>query len=175
MNTATPSTPVLTPFTIAIIVVLVVAALLVIWVASRGRLLPGEHVFRASRWTRGNRLFPSQVVITPASVTLYKPQWVGKLEESIHMAHVSSITIDTHVLFSDVTIETSGGRDPVICHGHTKGDAVEMKKVIEDFQSDLYRGVRPDDRVSPPAPGAPPTGKPPVAPQAPPGRQVPLG
>ena len=45
--------------------------------------------------------------------------------------------------FADVTIETSGGQDPVICHGHLKGDAVEMKRVIEEFQSALYSGKSP--------------------------------
>jgi hypothetical protein len=109
------------------------------WVGRKGRMLPGEHVFRASRWSRGNRLFPAQVVITPSSLTLYRPQWIGKLEESIHMAHIASIKIDTHVVFADVTVETSGGQDPVICHGHTKGDAVEIKDVIEKFQSEYYR------------------------------------
>jgi hypothetical protein len=82
-------------------------------------------------------------VITPASLTLYKPQWIGKFEESIHMAHIASIKIDTHVLFSDISIETSGGQDPVVSHGHTKGDAVEMKRVIESFQSDYYKAAAP--------------------------------
>ena len=82
-------------------------------------------------------------MITPASLTLYKPQWIGKFEESIHMAHIASIKIDTHVLFSDISIETSGGQDPVVSHGHTKGDAVEMKRVIESFQSDYYKAAAP--------------------------------
>jgi len=128
-----------------------VLLIVLIVIVRKGLLLPGDHVFRASRWSKGNRIFPSQVIITPASVTLYRPQFIGKLEESIHMAHVSSITIDTHVLFADVTIETSGGRDPVICYGHTKGDAVEIKNVIEKFQSDYYRRTE----APPPVPAKP--------------------
>jgi hypothetical protein len=119
--------------------VLVLLVLLAIVVVRKGRMMPGPHVFRASRLSRGNRVFPAQVIITPSSLTLYRPQWIGKLEESIHMAHIASIKIDTHVFFADITVETSGGQDPVICHGHSKGDAVEMKKVIEEFQSDYYR------------------------------------
>jgi hypothetical protein len=115
--------------------------LIVIFVALRkGRPLGGEHVFRASRWSRGNRLFPTQVMITPQSVTHYTPQWIGKLEKSIHMAHVASINIDTNLLFSDVVIETTGGHQPVRCHGHTRGDAVKMKQLIEQFQSEYYKG-----------------------------------
>jgi hypothetical protein len=117
----------------------VVLALLVLVVIRKGRRVPGEHVFRASRWSRGNHLFPPQVVLTPESITLYQAQWIGKQEESIHMAHVASIKIDTNIVFSDVYIETTGGRNPIVCHGHTKGDAVEMKRVIEQFQSAQYK------------------------------------
>jgi hypothetical protein len=121
------------------IIVGVLFVAIVAFVLRKGRKLAGDHVFRASRWSRNNRLFPAQVMITATSVTLYRPQWIGKLEESIHMAHVASIRIDTHLVFSDVFIETSGGQDPIVCHGHTKGDAREMKSLIEKFQSDLYR------------------------------------
>src|SRR5579862_6474538 len=116
-----------------------IAALLVVWIARKGRLHPGPHVFKASRMSRGNRLFPAQVAISPTSLTLYRPQWIGKFEESIHMAHIASIKIDTHMIFADVTIETSGGQDPVVSHGHTKGDAVRMKDVVEKYQSEYYK------------------------------------
>jgi hypothetical protein len=116
-----------------------VLALLVAWVVARGRPIAGEHVFRASRWSRGNRLFPTQVAITPGSVTHYTPQWVGRREQSIHMAHVSSVEIDTNLFFANIVIETSGGSEPVRCHGHRKRDAVEMKRLINQFQSNYYK------------------------------------
>jgi hypothetical protein len=59
------------------------------------------------------------------------------------MAHIASVKIDTRMLFSDVLIETSGGTDPIRCHGHGKGDAVTMKNLIERYQTDYYRGARP--------------------------------
>ena len=95
--------------------------------------------FRASRVSAGNRLFPTQVLITPTSVVQFTPQWIGKQEETIHMAHVSSVKIDTGILFSDVLIETSGGSHPIRCYGHRKGDAVRMKALIERYQTDYYR------------------------------------
>ena len=117
----------------------VVMALFVVAVAAKGRRLAGEHVFRASRWSRGNHLFPTQVAITPANVTHYTPEWFGRREQSIHMAHVASVEIDTNLFFSNVIIETSGGSEPVRCHGHRKRDAVEMKRLINQFQSAYYR------------------------------------
>lgn len=119
-----------------------VAAVLMVLVWARGRQLPGEHVFRASRWSRGNHLFPTQVAITPSSVVHYTPEWFGRREQSIHMAHVASVEIDTNLFFSNVVIETSGGSEPVRCHGHRKRDAVEMKRLINQFQSEYYGPTR---------------------------------
>ena len=56
-----------------------VLALLGGWIAMRGRTMPGDRVFRASRWSRGNHLFPTQVAITPSNVVHYTPQWFGKI------------------------------------------------------------------------------------------------
>jgi hypothetical protein len=116
----------------------VAVGLLAWWIGTRGRRLAGEHVFRASRWSRGNHLFPTQVAITPTSVVHYTPQWFGRREQSIHMAHVASVEIDTNLFFSNVLIETSGGSEPVRCHGHRKRDALEMKRLINQFQSEYY-------------------------------------
>jgi hypothetical protein len=124
----------------ATVIVVAVAAVIV----ARGRRLPGEHVFRASRWSRGNRLFPTQVAITPHAVVHYTPEVVGRREQSIHIAHVSSVSINTNLLFSDVIIETSGGSAPIRCHGHRKKDAVRMKALIEQYQTGYYRQASKD-------------------------------
>ena len=116
-----------------------VLVLLGAWIWMRGRPIAGDRVFRASRWSRGNHLFPTQVALTPSSVVHYTPEWFGRREHSIHMAHVASVEIDTNLFFSNVVIETSGGSDPVRCHGHRKRDAIEMKRLISEFQSAYYR------------------------------------
>ena len=113
----------------------------IVW--RKGRPFAAGDVFRASRLSAGNHLFPTQVLIAPTSVVQYKPRWIGREEETIHMAHVASVRINTGLLFSDLLIETSGGTDPVACHGHRKGDAVRMKTLIEQYQTDYYRGGRP--------------------------------
>jgi hypothetical protein len=105
----------------------------------KGRRLPGAHVFRASRLSRGNLMFPTQVAVTPTSIVHYTPELVGGREQSMHLAHVASVMIDRNLFFADVMIESSGGASPVRCHGHRKSDALEMKRLIEQFQSDHYR------------------------------------
>ena len=131
---------------IAVAVLLVAAAVLgFFW--SKGRLMAGDHVFRASRLSRGNLLFPTQVGVTPTSIIHFTPEFFGAREQSIHLAHVASVLIDRNLFFADVMIESSGGASPVRCHGHRKADAVAMKRLIEQFQSQHYR-----------APGPPPAG-----------------
>jgi hypothetical protein len=116
-------------------------AAIVLWIIWRkGRPFAAGSVFRASRLSAGNHLFPTQVLITASSVVQYTPRWIGRQEESINMAHVASVRIDTRLILSDVYIETSGGSDPIKCHGHRKGDAVAMKNLIERYQTEYYRG-----------------------------------
>jgi hypothetical protein len=106
----------------------------------KGRPFAPGDVFRSSRLSKGSRLFPTQVLISPTSVIHYTPHWIGKQEESIHLAHVASVKIDTGFMLSNVLIETTGGASPIRCHGHHKGDAVRMKALIEQYQNEYYRG-----------------------------------
>ena len=122
----------------ALVIAAIGVALAVFW-WWKGQPFAGGDVFRASRLSQGNRLFPTQVLITPTSVVHYTPELVGRKEHSIHIAHVASVSIDTNLLFSNVIIETSGGATPVTCHGHRKGDAVRMKQLIEQYQTHYYR------------------------------------
>lgn len=116
------------------------AAVIGVWLLLRkSRPMPGPHVFVASHLSRGNRLFPTQVKITPTSVIHYTPQWLGQLEQSINIAHVASVKIDTNLLFADVCIETTGGHNAIHCRGHRKGDALAIKSLIERFQTEYYR------------------------------------
>ena len=115
-------------------VVLVFVLVLAASAAKNRRFHPGD-VFVASRLSRGNRVFPTQVAVTPTSVVQFKPQWLGRQEHSIHISHVSSVSVDTGLLLSDVIIETSGGSEAIRCHGHHKGDAIRMKQLIEQYQT----------------------------------------
>jgi hypothetical protein len=126
---------------LAALAAFVLILLFTIW--RKGRPFAPGDVFRASRLSRGNRLFPTQVLITPASVVHYTPEWFGRLEHSMHMAHVASVRIDTNLMFSDLYIETTGGASPIRCHGHKKSDAVRMKTLIEQYQTEYYKGRGP--------------------------------
>jgi hypothetical protein len=130
-----------------------ILAVVVVWLWQKGKPFSTGDVFRASRISAGNHLFPTQILITPSSVVQYTPRWVGKREETIHMAHIASVKIDTGMLLANVLIETSGGASPIECHGHRKGDAVRMKTLIERWQTAYYRGgERPGAQADAPRP-----------------------
>jgi hypothetical protein len=135
-------------WTVAGLIAVLAIVVYVVWRKSRP-FAPGT-VFRASRLSTGNHLFPTQVLISPTSVVHYTPQWFGRLEHSIHMAHVASVRIDTNLMFSDLYVETTGGASPIRCHGHKKADAVRMQQLIEQYQTDYFRGR--DTAGTPPAP-----------------------
>jgi hypothetical protein len=146
-------TAVATPLLIAAIVLLAIVAVVMLIVWRKGRPFMTGDVFRASRLSGGNHLFPTQVAITPTSVVHYTPKWVGRLEHSIHMAHVASVRVITKLFFSDVFIETTGGVSPIHCKGHSKSDAIRMKDLIERYQSDYYRRDQSTQAPPPPANG----------------------
>lgn len=135
----------------AIAALVILLAVFILIVVRKSRPFAPGAVFRASRWSTGNRLFPTQVLVSPLSVIHYTPQWFGRLEHSIHMAHVASVRVDTKMLFSDVYVETTGGASPIRCHGHRKGDAARIQQLIEQYQTEYYSGrqgtVVPDPRV----------------------------
>ena len=117
-------------------------AVLAVYFWMKGRPIPGTHVFRASRFSRGNFWFPKQVSVTETSVIQYTPELFGGREQSMHLAHVASVLIDRNLFFADVILESSGGASPVRCNGHRKADALEIKRLIDEFQSRHYRGQR---------------------------------
>ncbi len=92
-------------------------------------------VYRASRWTRGNRLWPTQVAVFPSRVVRYTPRLVGHFEETIGIGQVASVSVDAGFVFGAVIIETSGGSQPIRCHGHWKKDAEEIRRRIADAQA----------------------------------------
>ena len=130
------------PLTLALAGVAVAVVAVVSFLLGKSRRLHGDHVFVASRLSPGNRMFPTQVKLTPTSVVHHTPQWIGRLEQSINIAHVASVKVDTNLLFADVCIETTGGHNAIHCRGHHKRDAIAMKELIERFQTDYYRNQK---------------------------------
>jgi hypothetical protein len=91
--------------------------------------------FQASRWTKGNFLFPTVIEVNDKAVVRRKRRWFSVDEITINLSKVASVHIKTGLIWADVLIESSGGTDPLSSHGHRKGEARRIKDLIEDYQS----------------------------------------
>jgi hypothetical protein len=95
------------------------------------------HRFQASRLTRGNLVFPTVLEVSDRHVTRIKPSLAGRIEESISLRQVSSVTVSQGVMFADVVVHSAGGTDPLRSHGHSNADASRFKELIEEFQTNI--------------------------------------
>src|SRR5437016_6979089 len=100
--------------------------------------MPSE-IFQASRWTRGNLLFPTYIEVSDKAVSRRKRSWLRLDEMSMSLSKVASVHIKTGLIWSDILIESSGGTDPISSHGHRKEDARRIKELIENAQSELAK------------------------------------
>jgi hypothetical protein len=94
--------------------------------------------FQASRWTRGNFLFPTVIEVTDKSVVRHKRSWFSKDEISISIAKIASVHIKTGIIWADILIESTGGSDPLKSHGHKKADARRIREMVETLQGDSH-------------------------------------
>ena len=106
--------------------------------------MPSE-VFRASRWTKGNFLFPTTLEVSDKGITRRKRSWFSQDEMNIAISKVASVHIKTGMIWSEILIESSGGTDPLTSHGHSKGDAQRIKELVENAQAALAN--RPPDQA----------------------------
>jgi hypothetical protein len=104
-----------------------------------------SETFQASRWTRGNFLFPTVIEITDVAVIRRKRSWFQKDEMSISITKVASVHIKTGIIWSDILIESTGGTDPMKSHGHSKADAIRIRDLVQAAQGTL--GVQSQDKV----------------------------
>ena len=93
--------------------------------------------FRASRFTSGNHLFPTRINVGPERVLRIKPKLFGSTEESIPISKVASVQISTGMIWSDIRIDSAGGTNPILSHGHSKKDAEKIRDLIEHYQQSL--------------------------------------
>jgi hypothetical protein len=92
------------------------------------------YIFKASRWTRGNHLFRTIIEITENSIIRHKRNLFHRDEISISLSKVASVHVKTGIFWADIIIESTGGTDPLLSHGHTKGDARRIKDLVMNAQ-----------------------------------------
>jgi hypothetical protein len=75
------------------------------------------------------------VAVFPNRVVRWTPRLFGHFEETIATDQVASVSVDAGLVFGDVIIETTGGSQPIRCHGHRRRDAEEIRRRITEAQA----------------------------------------
>lgn len=95
-----------------------------------------DKQYTSSRLTSGNLLFPDRVIVADDGIHFIKNRFFGSDEEIISYGKIASVKVNSGILFANLTVETSGGSQPIFINGLPKNDAQEIKDAIRHYQTE---------------------------------------
>jgi len=93
-----------------------------------------KKTYWSSRWSSGNLFFRDRLTLAQDGITFRKGAMFSSNEEHINYRAIASIRVANGVFLSNVTVETSGGTQPVFINGLWKSDAKEIQDLIRAYQ-----------------------------------------
>jgi hypothetical protein len=96
--------------------------------------LAERKVYRSSRWSSGNFFFPDRLTLAADGLHFRKGALFGSQEEHINYRAIASLRVENGIFLSDLTIETSGGSQPVHINGLWKSAAREIQAGVQAAQ-----------------------------------------
>jgi hypothetical protein len=93
-----------------------------------------EKLYHSSRWSAHNHLFPDSLRLARDGLVFRKGRFFGSSEEHINYRAVASLRVKNGIFFSTLSIETSGGSQPVYINGLWKSDAREIQDILRECQ-----------------------------------------
>lgn len=91
-----------------------------------------SYHFSASRISGdGNSVFPDEIIIDDKCFTYRKQKLVGSKETKIDFNAIACVSIDKHLLFADIIIETRGGMT-IRANGFSKNDAERIVELLHE-------------------------------------------
>lgn len=101
--------------------------------AARADPLP-EATFKSSRWSAGNLFFPDSLTLASDGMLFRKRGLIGSREEHINYKAVASVRVKNGLFLANLSIETSGGSQPIFINGLWKSDAQQVQNLIRAYQ-----------------------------------------
>jgi hypothetical protein len=98
-----------------------------------------EKTYRSNRWTAGNTLFPDSLVLVSDGIVFRKGRIFGSNEQHINYKAIASLHITNGIFFSTISIETSGGSQPIVINGLWKSEAKEIQAALNQLQRQAKR------------------------------------
>lgn len=93
-----------------------------------------KKTYWSSRWSSGNLFFRDRLTLAEDGITFRKGAMFSSNEEHINYRAVASIRVNNGIFLSNVTVETSGGTQPIFINGLWKSDAKELQDFIRLYQ-----------------------------------------
>ena len=88
------------------------------------------EIFIASRFTSGNRIFPTRIIVDELGVTLKIPGLFSGNETTVPYTRISSVDIICPLVgFSTIIIATTGEGN-IHAHGYLSSEVKRMKELI---------------------------------------------
>ena len=100
----------------------------------RAAMVLAAKTFTSSRWSAGNMFFPDSLTLTSDGITFRKGALFGAREEHINYRAVASVRMRRLLFFATLSIETSGGSQPIVINGLGRQAAKEIQDTIRDLQ-----------------------------------------
>lgn len=79
----------------------------------------------------GNAVFPDKLIITDEYVIYRKSRVIGYKETKIRLSSVGSVSVQQHLLFADIIIESKGG-NMIEARGFSRSDARKIANLLEE-------------------------------------------
>lgn len=98
-----------------------------------------EKTYRSCRWTYGNLFFQDALVLESDGIIFRKGNLFGSREEHISYDAVSSFRITNGILFSTISIETTGGSQPIVVSGLWKSEIKKIQDSLREFKRQAQR------------------------------------
>ncbi|MEO6992160.1 MAG: PH domain-containing protein, partial [Lacunisphaera sp.] len=86
-------------------------------------------------WSAGNLFFRDRLVLSGDGITFRKGAVFSSNEEHINYRAIASIRVKNGLFLSNVTVETSGGTQPIFINGLGKSEARELQSFIRIYQA----------------------------------------
>jgi hypothetical protein len=96
-----------------------------------------ERTYRSSRWSTGNLFFPDALTLSSDGILFRKGKMIGSSEERISYKAIASVRVKNGLFLCSISVETSGGSQPIFINGVWKSDGRKIQEGIREFQ----RGV----------------------------------
>jgi hypothetical protein len=93
-----------------------------------------DKTYSSSRWSGGNMFFRDSITLASDGILFRKGKVFGSQEERISYRSIASIRATNRMFLADISVETSGGSQPIFINGLWKSDAKQIQDAVRVFQ-----------------------------------------